>query len=182
MSQNKPGLTLPMVQFHMREKIDNNEYQFSKKSTSDLFDYKRVLVFSLPGAFTTTCTKSQLPEFEKIYDQIKDAYIDEVYCISVNDAFVMKHWADHFSIEKIKMIPDGNGDFTEGLDMLVNKKHLGMGYRSWRYAMVVNHGVIEAWWEELGKNQVGSDRDPYAQTTPDIILKYLESVAENYAK
>lgn len=182
MSQNKPGLTLPMVKFYMREEDEKGEFQFVNKTTSDLFDYKRVLVISLPGAFTTTCTESQLPGFEKIYKEIKETYIDEVYCISVNDAFVMKHWAEHTGIENIKMIPDGNADFTEGLDMLVNKKHLGMGYRSWRYAMVVNHGVIEAWWEELGKNQVGSDRNPYAQTTPETILKYLESVSKNYAK
>jgi peroxiredoxin len=101
--------------------------------------------------------------------------IDEVYCISVNDAFVMHNWSRSLGLKNVKLIPDGSGHFTRRIGMLINKDHLGFGYRSWRYAMVVNDGVIEKWFEEPGINDLGSDEDPYGETDPERVLAYLET-------
>ena len=106
------------------------------------------MVFSLPGAFTPTCTNRQCPAYDLMYDQFRTHGIDEVYCISVNDAFVMHQWARSLGLQNVKLIPDGNGQFTRRMGMLINKEHLGFGYRSWRYAMVVDDGVIENWFED----------------------------------
>src|SRR3546814_8543335 len=80
--------------------------------TGDLFRNKRVVVFSLPGAFTPTCTTEQCPAFERFYEDFKAAGVDEVYCVSVNDAFVMYQWGKHLGIKNVKLLPDGSGDFT----------------------------------------------------------------------
>ena len=102
---------------------------------------KRVVLFSLPGAFTPTCSTYQLPGFEENYDKIRNQNIDEVYCISVNDAFVMNAWAKSQQVENVKVIPDGSGNFTRYMGMLIGKNHLGFGMRSWRYMCVINDGV-----------------------------------------
>tara|TARA_R100000353_G_C6496446_1_gene193063 strand:- start:1022 stop:1372 length:351 start_codon:yes stop_codon:yes gene_type:complete len=115
----------------------------------------------------------QLPGLEVLYDSFKEKGIDEVYCMSVNDSFVMNAWAKELEIENVKMIPDGNGQFTRDMDMLVHKAHLGFGYRSWRYAMIINDMEIEKMWIEEGKNQVGADFDPYEVTEPDNLLNSL---------
>ena len=142
-------------------------------TTIDLFNHKRLVLFGLPGAFTPTCSSKQLPGFEEKYNELKDLGIDEVYCVSVNDAFVMNAWADAQGIEKVKMIPDGDGTFTRSLGMLVNKPQQGFGYRSWRYAAVINAGVIEYWSEEPGINNFSNDEDPYHNSTPELVEKYL---------
>ena len=119
-----------------------NPYRWQDVKSSELFRGKRVVVFSLPGAFTPTCSNRQCPAYDLTYDRIRALGVDEVYCISVNDAFVMHNWAKSLGIKNIKLIPDGNGQFTRRMGMLINKEHLGFGYRSWRYAMVVDDGVV----------------------------------------
>jgi peroxiredoxin len=134
---------------------------------------KRVVIFSLPGAFTPTFSTYQVPGFEENYDLIRDLDIDEVYCASVNDSFVMNKWAKDQGVEKIKMIPDGTGTFTRQMGMLVDKSNLGFGMRSWRYAMVVKDGVIERLFVEPGMRDNATD-DPYGETSPQVIIDYLK--------
>ena len=153
-----------------------NPYRWQDVTTADLFGGKRVVVFSLPGAYTPTCSNKQCPSFDLAYPEILKLGIDEVYCISVNDAFVMFQWGKSLGLKNIKLIPDGSGAFTRRMGMLVNKEHLGFGYRSWRYAMVANNGVVEKWFEEPGINDTGADSDPYEQTDPETMLAYLKSV------
>ena len=145
------------------------------KSTDDLFKGKRVVVVSLPGAFTPTCSSKQLPKYEEMYDQFKAAGIDAVYCVSVNDAFVMNAWAKDLGVEKVEMVPDGDGVFTRGMNMLVDKPAQGFGLRSWRYAMVVDNKKVEKMFVEEGLNNLGLDDDPYTESTPENVLEYLKS-------
>ena len=134
--------------------------------SADYFADKKVILFGLPGAFTPTCTNEQLPAFEDLYDKITgDLGIDEIYCTAVNDDFVMEAWAKHLKIEKVQMIPDGNGYLADGLGMLVKKTNLGFGNRSWRYAAYVVDGVVELMLEEDGMCH-NHDEDPYEQSTP----------------
>jgi len=163
------GFTLPEVQFLFRE---NSE--FVTRTTSELFNNKRVVIFSLPGAFTPTCSAYQLPGFEEKYDEFTALGIDAIYCISVNDAFVMNAWTKDLNIENVKLIPDGNAYFTRSMGMLVNKSNLGFGNRSWRYAAVVDNGIIEKIFVERGLRD-NSDVDPYEETTPDKVLEYVAS-------
>lgn len=153
----------------------DNPFRWQDVRTGDLFRNKRVVVFSLPGAFTPTCSNEQCPAFERLYEEFKAAGADEVYCVSVNDAFVMYQWGKHLGINKVKLLPDGSGDFTRRMGMLVKKDHLGFGDRSWRYAMVADDGEIVAWFEEPGINDVGADDDPYGETMPDPVLDWLNN-------
>ena len=115
----------------------------------------------------------QLPGLEVLYDDFKEKGIDDIYCLSVNDSFVMNAWAEKHEIENVKMIPDGSGEFTRDMDMLVWKPAQNFGYRSWRYAMVVNGMEVEKMWVEEGKNQMGLDSDPYEITKPENLLNSL---------
>ena len=130
-------------------------------------------MFSLPGAFTPTCSGQQLPMYDTLYSKFKDQGFDEIYCISVNDAFVMNAWARDLKIENVKMIPDGCGTFTSNMGMLVAKPKQGFGMRSWRYAAVVNDGVVEKMFEEPGFNNFSDDDDPYVVSKPEIVKNYL---------
>ena len=159
---------VPAVKFVFRE---NGE--FVTRSVVDLFQGKRVLIFSLPGAFTPTCSAYQLPGYEEKYDEFIAAGVDDIYCISVNDGFVMNAWAKDQGIEKVKMIPDGNADFTREMCMLVSKGNLGFGNRSWRYAAVIDDGVVEWMTVEPGQKSEATE-DPYGMTTPEELLKYLQ--------
>ena len=163
----KEGYQVPQVEFVFRE-----SGEFVTRTSSQLFDGKRVVIFSLPGAFTPTCSAYQLPGFEEKYDDFIGSGIDDIYCISVNDGFVMNAWAQDQNIEKVKLIPDGNAYFTRSMGMLVNKSNLGFGDRSWRYAMIVNNGIIEKLWVEEGKRD-NADTDPYDMTTPETVMLYL---------
>jgi len=175
---NHSNLTVPFVTFKTRVRDESvggpNPYRWQEMTTYDYFAGKRVLVFSLPGAFTPTCSTMQVPGFENNYDLIRNYGIDEVYCISVNDAFVMNAWAKTQNVENIKMIPDGSGTFTRRMGMLVDKDNLGFGVRSWRYAMIVVDGVIEKIFIEPGL-QDNCETDPYGETSPETVMKYLES-------
>ena len=143
--------------------------------TTEIFDDKKVVVFALPGAFTPTCSSEQLPGYEEKYDEIKALGIDEIYCVSVNDAFVMNAWFRDEKISKVKAIGDGEAIFTQGMGMLVNKPKQGM--RSWRYSMVVNNGEVLKVFEEPGKNNASDDDDPYTVSDPDTMIKYLKDNA-----
>ena len=176
----KRDLKIPKVTFRTREgdEVETDDGcaiggQWVNKTTDDYFKGKRVVIFSLPGAFTPTCSSKQLPGFESMYEDIKSKGIDEIYCISVNDSFVMNAWAKDLGIKKIQMIPDGSGEFTRDMDMLVRKPAQNFGYRSWRYAMIINDMEIEKMFVEEGKNQMGLDDDPYEITKPENILKSL---------
>ena len=141
--------------------------------TETIFNDKKIIVFSLPGAFTPTCSSTHLPGYESKYDELLK-YVDEVYCVSVNDAFVMNAWAKDLKIEKVKLLPDGSGVFTEGMKMLVNKDHLGFGRRSWRYSMLVDNKEVVKQFIEEGKNDSGDDQDPFKVSDADTMLKYLQ--------
>ena len=165
----KEGYQIPQVEFVFRE-----SGEFVTRRASQLFDGKRVVIFSLPGAFTPTCSAYQLPGFEEKYDEFKALGIDEIYCISVNDGFVMNAWAQDQNIKNVQLIPDGNAYFTRSMGQLVRKSNLGFGERSWRYAAVVDNGIIEKLFEEPGKRD-NADSDPYEETTPDKVLDYVKS-------
>jgi len=171
--------TVPFVTFKTRVRDESvagpNPYRWQDMTTHDYFKSKRVVVFSLPGAFTPTCSTYQVPGFEANYQKIKALGIDEVYCISVNDSFVMNKWAADQKLEHIKMIPDGSGTFTRLMGMLVEKDNLGFGMRSWRYAMVVNNGIVEKFFEEPGRRD-NAVEDPYGETSPENVLAYLRDV------
>lgn len=149
------------------------------KFSTDYFKNRKVIYFSLPGAFTPTCTNSQLPEFELKYNKFKEFGIDGIVCGSVNDAYVMKSWFEHLNIKNVEYFPDGNLAFTHHMGMIAGKQHLGFGDRSWRYAMIVEDGVIKAWFEEPGFNMTGSDIDPYQETTAENVLGLLKYLKEN---
>ena len=179
----KRDLKIPKVTFRTREgdEVETDGGcaiggQWVNKTTDDYFKGKRVVIFSLPGAFTPTCSSQQLPGFEEKYNDIKSKGIDEVYCISVNDSYVMNAWAEHMAIKNVKMIPDGSGNFTRFMGMLIGKNHLGFGMRSWRYMAIINDGVIERWWQEPGINNEGLDDDPYIESTPDNVMNYLSEL------
>jgi len=169
---------VPEVTFHTRvrdESIEGpNPYRWQDVTTADYFAGKRVVVFSLPGAFTPTCSTYQLPGYDEKYEEFKQAGIDEIYCISVNDSFVMNAWFKQQGVKNVKPIPDGSGEFTYAMGMSVNKANLGFGFRSWRYAMIVNDGEIEMMFEEPGK--VGNcPVDPYEMSDPDTVLGWIHT-------
>ena len=156
----------------------DNPYRWEMVRTVDLFEGKRVILFSLPGAFTPTCSTYQLPDFEKMYSEFEANGIDDVYCLSVNDAFVMNAWARQQGLKNVKVIPDGSGEFTRKMGMLVAKDNLGFGMRSWRYAAVVDNGVVEKWFEEPGYSD-NCETDPYGESSPQNILgKLVNSVTD----
>ena len=172
----KEQYQVPQVEFVFRE---NSE--FVTRTTADLFDGKRVVIFSLPGAFTPTCSAYQLPGFEQKYEEFVQLGIDAIYCISVNDGFVMNAWAKDQGIEKVTLIPDGNAYFTRSMGQLVLKSNLGFGERSWRYAAVVDSGIIEKLFEEPGRSDNAAD-DPYGETTPEAVLKYVRTTVKETAE
>ena len=143
--------------------------------TNQLFKNKKVILFSLPGAFTPTCSGQQLPMYDALYSKFKDQGFDEVYCISVNDAFVMNAWARDLKIENVKMIPDGCGTFTRSMGMLVNKPAQGFGMRSWRYSAIINDGEVQEFFEEPGINNASADDDPYTVSSPEHMLSFLQA-------
>lgn len=167
---------IPFVTFHTRVRDESvggdNPYRWQDVTTDELFAGKRVVLFSLPGAFTPTCSTYQLPDFERLYSEFKAKGIDEIYCMSVNDSFVMNCWAKDQGLQNVKVIPDGSGLFTDGMGMLVKKDNLGFGVRSWRYAAVIDDGVVEQMFVEAGKMD-NCPEDPYGESSPQNILDNL---------
>jgi peroxiredoxin len=150
-----------------------NPYRWEDVVSKDLFKRKRTVLFALPGAFTPTCSEKQLPKYEELFPEFKKLGIKEIYCLSVNDAFVMNKWGKDQNVNNVKLVPDGGGLFTKKMSMLVKKDNLGFGVRSWRYAMVVKNGRIEAMFEESGKDH-NVDGDPYEVSTPENVLAWLK--------
>lgn len=172
------GHTVPNCLFKTRVRDESiggdNPYRWQEMQTGDYFAGKKAVLFSLPGAFTPTCSTFQLPDFERLWPDFEACGIDAIYCISVNDAFVMNAWGRGQKIENIKLIPDGSGRFTEAMGMLVDKDNLGFGRRSWRYAAIVEDGEISAWFEEPGRCD-NCESDPYGETAPQNILTHLQA-------
>ena len=143
--------------------------EFTTINTGEISEGKRIVIFALPGAFTPTCSTQQLPGFEEQYSAFQEKGIDEIYCLSVNDTFVMNSWFTAQGIEKVKALPDGNCKFTRAVGAHVHKENLGFGIRSWRYAMVVNDTITEkVFWEEGYGDNIESD--PYEVSTPENVL------------
>lgn len=146
---------------------------WEKVSTDSLFANKRVIVFALPGAYTPTCSSTHLPGFDKEYEAIRALGIDEIYCISVNDAFVMHQWGNSLGVKNAQLLPDGNGDFSRAMGFLVKKENLGFGERSWRYSMVVHDGIIEKLFVEPGMTD-NADNDPFEVSDANTMTEYLK--------
>lgn len=161
--ENRQGQRVPKVNFRCRQDGD-----WLDLTSNDLFTNQRVVLFALPGAFTPTCSASHLPRYEELYPLFRDNGIDEVVCLSVNDGFVMEAWARDQQISQVRMVADGNGAFTDGMGMLVDKDDLGFGKRSWRYSMLVDNGVVEKMFIE--SEQPG---DPFSVSDADSMLRYL---------
>lgn len=178
------GKKVPAVTFRTRVRDENvegpNPYRWQDVTSADYFDDKTVIVFSLPGAFTPTCSTYQLPDFEKLSGEFKELGVDEIYCVSVNDAFVMNAWGKQQGLESIKLIPDGSGEFTRKMGMLVNKDNLGFGMRSWRYAAIIENGVVTHWFEEPGYEDNCAD-DPYGESAPQNVLEHLKAAIKKAA-
>ena len=163
MLENKEGQSVPEVSFPVRV---NNEWQ--TLTSSDLFTGKKVIVFALPGAFTPTCSSTHLPRYNELAPVFFAQGIDDIICLSVNDTFVMNAWAEDQHASHIRFLPDGNGDFSAGMGLLVDKTDLGFGKRSWRYSMLVNDGLIEKMFIEA--EQPG---DPFNVSDADTMLAYV---------
>ena len=143
-------------------------------TTAELFNNKKIVLFALPGAFTSTCSYKQLPEYESRHEQLKK-FVDDVYCVSVNDAFVMNAWFRDLNIKKVKAIGDGEGTFTAGMGMLVSKPRQGFGLRSWRYSAYVDNGEVKVMFVEPGKNNRSEDNDPFHVSGVETMLRYFEN-------
>ncbi|NER52518.1 MAG: glutathione peroxidase, partial [Symploca sp. SIO1A3] len=168
MLKNREGEKVPNVTFKTRQ---NDEWV--DVTTDELFAGKTVAVFSLPGAFTPTCSSSHLPGYNELAPVFKANGVDEIICMSVNDTFVMNEWAKDQEAENVTLIPDGNGEFTEGMGMLVDKEDLGFGKRSWRYSMLVKDGIVEKMFIEP---EVPGD--PFEVSDAETMLKYINPKAE----
>ena len=164
---------VPNVTFKERIQIDESPgFAWKDTTTTELFQGKRVVLFSLPGAFTPTCSRTHLPGFEAGFDELKSLGIDDVYCVSVNDSFVMNAWFKDLDIQKVKAIPDGAGEFSRKMGFLVDKTNIGFGMRSWRYAAVVDDGVIEHFFIEPGFCD-NADDDPFVVSDVDTVTRWL---------
>jgi peroxiredoxin len=193
----KEGDSVPQVTFQTRVRIEDpgnpNPFDWKDRTTDELFKGKRIVLFALPGAFTPTCSSTHLPGYEKVYGDMKDLGVDEVFCLSVNDAFVMRQWGIHQGLEedktpgawgfsKVKLVPDGACAFTRGMGMsTVWDSERGFGERSWRYSMVVQDGVIEKMFIEQPKIQ-NSGPDPFEVSDAETMLSYLKSDGANNLK
>ncbi len=163
MFTSKEGQTIPQVTFPTRQGD-----AWVNVTSDELFKGKTVIVFSLPGAFTPTCSSTHLPRYNELFPVFKEHGVDSILCVSVNDTFVMNAWKDDQNAANITFIPDGNGEFTDGMGMLVVKNDLGFGKRSWRYSMLVKDGVVEKMFIE--PNEPG---DPFKVSAADTMLKYI---------
>lgn len=151
-----------------------NPFEWKDLSTDEIFKGKKVVVFSLPGAFTPTCSTSHLPRYEELFDEFKAQGVDQIVCVSVNDAFVMFQWGKSQGAENVFLLPDGSGEFTRKMGMLVNKDNLGFGMRSWRYSMLVDDGEIKKMFVEPGFED-NCPTDPFEVSDADTMLNYLKS-------
>lgn len=170
---------VPDVVFKTRVRDESvggeNPFRWQDLTTAEIFGGKKVILFALPGAFTPTCSTTHLPGYEKNFEEFKALGVDQVICLSVNDAFVMYQWGKAQGAKNVFLLPDGNGEFSRKMGMLVEKDNLGFGMRSWRYSMLVNDGNIEKVFAEpdFGDN---CPTDPFEVSDADTILNYLKSL------
>ena len=167
---------VPQVTFKTRVRDESvegpNPFRWQDVTTDEIFAGKKVVVFALPGAFTPTCSSTHLPGYEDRYNELLAEGVDEVYCLSVNDAFTMYQWGIHQDVKNVKLLPDGSADFTRLMGMLVRKDNLGFGARSWRYSMLVEDGVITKIFEEAGRED-NCPSDPFEVSDVNTMLDYL---------
>lgn len=161
--ENRQGQNVPQVTFHTRD-----HHEWRDVSSDEIFKNKTVVVFSLPGAFTPTCSSTHVPRYSQLAPAFKENGVDDIICISVNDTFVMNEWKKEQHADNLRFIPDGNGDFSDGMGMLVDKEDIGFGKRSWRYSMLVKNGVIEKMFIEPNK-----PGDPFEVSDADTMLEYI---------
>jgi peroxiredoxin len=169
---------VPNIVFKTRVRDESvegpNPFRWQDVSSDDIFAGKKVVVFALPGAFTPTCSSTHLPGYEEKYQEFKAQGVDEVYCLSVNDAFTMFQWGIHQGVQNIKLLPDGSGEFSRLMGMLVRKDNLGFGDRSWRYSMLVENGEVKALFEESGKCD-NCPTDPFEVSDAGTMLNHLKA-------
>ncbi len=170
------GKQVPSVTFKMRVQNESGEYDWKDVSSDEIFKSKKVVLFALPGAFTPTCSSTHLPGYEAAYDELKGLGVDEVYCLSVNDAFVMNAWGKDQGVKNVKLIPDGSGEFTRGIGMMVKKDNLGFGDRSWRYSFYAEDGEIKKMFVEPGFED-NCPTDPFEVSDAETMKNYLKEQA-----
>lgn len=182
MAQLREGDKVPQVTFKTRVRDESvggdNPFRWQDLTSDDVFKGKKVILFGLPGAFTPTCSSVHAPGYDEKYGEFKQLGVDEIVCLSVNDAFVMYQWKLKLGLQKVFMLPDGNGDFTRGMGMMVDKSNLGFGPRSWRYSMYVEDGVIKKLFIEPGLMD-NCQTDPYEVSDADTMLNYLKTNRNN---
>jgi len=167
MLKNIEGQKIPQVTFPLIR-----DGQWEQRTSANIFTDKTVIVFALPGAFTPTCSSTHLPRYNELSEVFFTNGVDEIVCMSVNDTFVMNAWADNQNADNITFIPDGNGEFSDAMGMLVDKSAIGFGKRSWRYAMLVKNGVIEKMFIEANV-----EGDPFEVSDADTMLNYINPKA-----
>jgi glutaredoxin-like protein len=165
---NRAGQRVPNVTFRTRV---NHEWR--SVTSDEIFAGKTVIVFSLPGAFTPTCSSTHLPRYNELAETFRANGVDSIVCVSVNDPFVMHEWAASQEADNVLLLPDGNAAFTAGMGQLVDKSDLNFGMRSWRYSMLVRDGVIEKMFIEPAK-----PGDPFEVSDADTMLAYLNPKAQ----
>ena len=169
--------TVPSATFKTRVRNEalggSNPYEWRDLTSEEVFGGKNVVLFALPGAFTPTCSTSHLPRYEELYDEFKALGVDEIVCLSVNDAFVMFQWGRSQNAKNVFLLPDGNGEFTRKMGMLVDKSNLGFGMRSWRYSMYVEDSKIEKMFIEDEFND-NCPTDPFEVSDADTMLNYVK--------
>lgn len=172
------GKDVPNVTFKTRVRDESvegpNPFRWQDVTTEDIFKGKKVVVFALPGAFTPTCSSTHLPGYDANYEEFKKLGVDEVVCLSVNDAFTMYQWGQKLGVKDVFLLPDGNGEFTRAMGMMVKKENLGFGERSWRYSMFVNDGKIEKVFAEEGFVD-NCETDPFEVSDALTMLGYLKN-------
>jgi len=168
MSDNRTGKPVPQVTFRTRR-----DHEWVDLTSDEIFKGKTVVVFSLPGAFTPTCSSTHVPRYNQLAPEFKKHGVDEIICVSVNDAFVMNEWQREQHADNLSFLPDGNGQFSEGMGMLVDKQDLGFGKRSWRYSMLVKDGIVAKMFIEPDL-----PGDPFEVSDADTMLAYIAPNAQ----
>mgnify|MGYP003312312121 CR=1 FL=1 len=166
------GQEVPNVDFPVRVENEQGDIDWGVVNTTEEFAGKRVIIFGLPGAFTPTCSSQQVPGYEGNFKKFQALQIDGIYCISVNDCFVMNSWRKELGSQNIVFLPDGNGEFTHKFGAECEKSNLGFGYRSWRYAAVLNDGKVEKMFIEEGFCD-NIESDPFLVSNAETVLEYL---------
>ncbi len=177
MTESEFPKQVPQVVFKTRVRDESvegpNPYRWQDVTTDEIFKGKKIVLFSLPGAFTPTCSSTHLPGYEEKFNEFKALGVDEVICLSVNDAFVMFQWGKAQNVQNIRLLPDGSGEFTRKIGMLVKKDNLGFGERSWRYSMFVDNGEVKKVFIEPGFSN-DCPTDPFEVSDAETMLNYLK--------